>query len=119
MGGCNDCYLNREIAHALFKSLHKVRSIGILIAEKRLTEAQCNVPAISVGIREPGRDDSHPRMSISLCHLYQLRKAWPEWQKSLLVLLRSGCRVNVGICLWKNRSEEHTSELQSRPHLVC
>src|SRR2546422_7567665 len=27
--------------------------------------------------------------------------------------------TNLGIALWDQRSEEHTSELQSRLHLVC
>src|SRR2546429_1845710 len=27
--------------------------------------------------------------------------------------------VQCSTCLWRNRSEEHTSELQSRLHLVC
>src|SRR5215813_11546763 len=30
-----------------------------------------------------------------------------------------GARVQPGYHMGRNRSEEHTSELQSRPHLVC
>src|SRR5690554_7290126 len=33
---------------------------------------------------------------------------------------RHVAEVNIGLCFpEKSRSEEHTSELQSRPHLVC
>src|SRR3989442_11736911 len=32
---------------------------------------------------------------------------------------RRGCRRDVGLQALDGRSEEHTSELQSRPHLVC
>src|SRR3989442_5997455 len=32
---------------------------------------------------------------------------------------RIALRNEQRICLWSARSEEHTSELQSRPHLVC
>src|SRR5690554_227119 len=30
-----------------------------------------------------------------------------------------GVRIGPGACFLQGRSEEHTSELQSRPHLVC
>src|SRR5690554_7009380 len=50
---------------------------------------------------------------ILIWQLYVFRKDGGElsWRKSFLILLSS---LIYGI-----RSEEHTSELQSRPHLVC
>src|SRR3989442_8622564 len=38
---------------------------------------------------------------------------FPCWQGGFLLVQMSGARAS-----WR-RSEEHTSELQSRPHLVC
>src|SRR5436305_2763649 len=46
--------------------------------------------------------------------------AWPPSSR-----LRSRCSKNLSLVSWtsdrffEHRSEEHTSELQSRPHLVC
>src|SRR5207253_6273491 len=46
-----------------------------------------------------------------------------EWKIAVLVLFSLVALVIVSALLWKNshamRSEEHTSELQSRGHLVC
>src|SRR5690554_6396267 len=52
--------------------------------------------------------------------LYQLLRRFPLWQQSLVMLPVLGIAQMVS--LWLSslvRSEEHTSELQSRPHLVC
>src|SRR3989442_11435948 len=53
-----------------------------------------------------------------------LRRGWVGFQVHRLLNLRphdhsSPCHRWVASRLWNNRSEEHTSELQSRPHLVC
>src|SRR5690554_6959109 len=39
------------------------------------------------------------------------------WFETVRPVIRNLCRYADIVC-W-NRSEEHTSELQSRPHLVC
>src|SRR5690554_7064408 len=39
--------------------------------------------------------------------------------KSMEYAQRALCRVKKKSCYMTDRSEEHTSELQSRPHLVC
>src|SRR5215813_15397187 len=49
-----------------------------------------------------------------------LHDALPISSRSCADFRSSGLTCSVSIIrLWLRRSEEHTSELQSRPHLVC
>src|SRR5690554_7664195 len=42
-----------------------------------------------------------------------------RWFWAAHVVHHSSERMNFSTAMRQNRSEEHTSELQSRPHLVC
>src|SRR3989442_10031591 len=57
------------------------------------------------------------------CHIatsFDARRCPPTWHLGRCVLLDTQRpRCQVGGHLRASRSEEHTSELQSRPHLVC
>src|SRR5690554_7386038 len=39
--------------------------------------------------------------------------------KRVVVIVLLATQVGFDMLCWQQRSEEHTSELQSRPHLVC
>src|SRR3989442_8264969 len=63
-------------------------------------------------IRRPPRSTLFPYTT--LFRSYLLRRRLCRW--------RPPCRFRRSRCTWNDetdRSEEHTSELQSRPHLVC
>src|SRR3989442_7743420 len=63
-------------------------------------------------IRRPPRSTLFPYTTL-------FRSADRSW--SWLFQLKPSPRPSMGMPSWKSqdRSEEHTSELQSRPHLVC
>src|SRR5258707_10225768 len=70
-------------------------------------------------IRRPPRSTLFPYTTLfrSLSSLSRgTRKTWSEVAIQNLPLLSSAIPT---ICLRKTRSEEHTSELQSRQYLVC
>src|SRR2546429_6458307 len=73
-------------------------------------------------MKEPGRDDMVP----GLGGVRKARIANPGRSKGkrggyryLYLYLEKRQHIHLLILLDKNRSEEHTSELQSRLHLVC
>src|SRR3989442_11405840 len=84
-------------------------------------------------IRRPPRSTLFPYTTLFRSRPWANRDGWSKYRrKSVRSRLRSviGCSArslrkiefarNIAlVCLKDNRSEEHTSELQSRPHLVC
>src|SRR3989442_5210693 len=42
-----------------------------------------------------------------------------DWSQLQTTMTREATRASLGLASAAPRSEEHTSELQSRPHLVC
>src|SRR3712207_8463862 len=54
------------------------------------------------------------RIPLFSAHQQRLSPMMPPWHSLGLTNNRGGCRE-----LWAQRSEEHTSELQSRQYLVC
>src|SRR5215813_15279079 len=65
-------------------------------------------------IRRPPRSTLFPYTTLFRSPVPSARRA-PACRPSRH---RSGCTARLGRCVCR-RSEEHTSELQSRPHLVC
>src|SRR5437899_10040624 len=64
--------------------------------------------------------------SASRAAIWENRSVWGErlsitgWpQKATLLPFRKASRASSPCAAWRNRSEEHTSELQSLRHLVC
>src|SRR3989442_9340757 len=65
-------------------------------------------------IRRPPRSTLFPYTT-----LFRSPGAFRSWMLvPLLAVLAAAVAIVIGLILGK-RSEEHTSELQSRPHLVC
>src|SRR3712207_8135083 len=84
-------------------------------------------------IRRPPRSTLFPYTTLFRSRLYEgrpkeaLRRAWEECDR-IVLFLAAGAAVRLVAPLLEDkhhdpgvvcRSEEHTSELQSRPYLVC
>src|SRR5690554_7116211 len=76
-------------------------------------------------IRRPPRSTLFPYTTLfrsDVDHLVEvLRRFKEKWQLELILEPGSAFAWETGILVSEvvDRSEEHTSELQSRPHLVC
>src|SRR5206468_12364046 len=71
------------------------------------------------GLIEPGAQSTWPRSTSSFfvprSSAPRLSPAWPESRS----LRNISMPVTIVFCVGRRRSEEHTSELQSRSDLVC
>src|SRR5690625_7123287 len=66
--------------------------------------------------------ERNPQLSLLLADEYfttEITKCIPAWRRVVAFAAASGCPVPVFASTLSYRSEEHTSELQSRGHLVC
>src|SRR2546429_5961149 len=82
----------------------------------------CESERLSRGFRKFTHWPKPEELSIALANVYAARKVksaalrstviCPAWYTEL-------ARLAVKLLSWLKRSEEHTSELQSRLHLVC
>src|SRR5258708_8210952 len=69
-------------------------------------------------IRRPPRSTLFPYTTLFRSPGFLVRLSY-KFDQTLRLRLRH-CLVQIGIRnVWSNRSEEHTSELQSPDHLVC
>src|SRR3989442_10827322 len=66
-------------------------------------------------IRRPPRSTLFPYTTLFRSNTRGLMKL----RKTLVLVAVAGVALATGGWLLQRRSEEHTSELQSRPHLVC
>src|SRR5690554_7751843 len=96
--------------------------ISELIREKVLYLTREEVPhSIAVVVDQMMQDEENPNLMNIHATIYVERQS----QKKIIIGNRVEMIKNIGslarkeIVMLLGRSEEHTSELQSRPHLVC
>src|SRR5437870_13346683 len=73
-------------------------------------------------LRQPPRSTLFPYTTLfrSLIHSSRTRRVFgPSWMRSASSSIDHGCARPCSLVRHAMRSEEHTSELQSRGHLVC